>query len=396
MQKILGFTDWLGVSLTLLGDAEEPPEGHQWKCEKNGTNVWNSRRILYTEDAQKVFTLLSSPKSTIIPANAALLEVANEWLYHGLGWAGVQNLLTQCVPCAPTGLSRLDLCIDFNPDEHQRQVIEGLADGSMYVQGKRSGSSFWSINNDKWMPSMWVGRKIPHCQSWGHKTSSVKWKLYYKSKELRDGCSGLGWSKPYIVDAWRMAGLDELNVWRLEVSIKGGNTLLWNGQPISLELWYRNTLNITRTFYHDRFVVRMNEGHKDRTNDTVVPFLNLDTLSSVRCKTYDHSTPRSGRITLLRHLVSSLDDDEVLLDAASRDDVLTHVYSIVQRDGLSNYFKGMVGMYLNEWVEDVLQRSQNAGRVELQRNLLINSGLGPNTTYEPSEEEQMQWSANPT
>lgn len=391
MQKILGFTDWLGISLALLGDVEDAPSCHQWKHEEGGTNVWNKRRILYNADASKVFTLLSSPKSSIIPANAALLEVGNEWLYHGLGWAGIQQLIWQCIPCAVTGLSRLDLCMDFNPDQHQQEVIEGLSRNVMYVQGKRNRSQFCSVNSDKWMPSQWVGREIPHCMSWGHKTSGVKWKLYYKTKELRDGCGGRGWSKPYIVDAWRQASLDEMNVWRLEVSIKSGNTMLWNGQPLTLDLWYRNTLNILRTFYADRFVVRLNEGHKDKSNDEIVPFLNLDTLSHVRCKKYDSTTPRSGRITLLRHLIKSLDDDEVLLDAPSRDDVIAHIYAIVQRDGLENYFQGMVDMTLNEWVEDVLQRSKGADRIVLQRNALRDRGLGMNNSFDVRRRRKSTW-----
>ena len=382
MGKVLGFTDWMGLSLALLDDVGPAPDGHVWQSYEGGTNVWNHRRVLYNDTGEKVFTLLSSPKSGLIQSNSALMEISNEWLYHGLGVKGCMDLLLKSVPYGVTGISRVDLAMDFVPDQHQQAVIEGLASGAMYVQGKRSGSGFWSVNWDKWMPSQWVGRKIPHCLSWGHKTSSVKWKLYYKSKELRDGAGGLGYDKPYIVDVWRDVGFDETNVWRLEVSIKHGNTFTWNGDTLDLTMWRHNTTELMASLYSDRFVVRLNEGHKDKTNDEVVPFLEIGSLGHVRCRQYDSNTPRSGRITLLRHLIKSLDDGEVLMDKASRDDVLAHITAIVYRDNLENYFEGMVEKPLEAWCEEVLERSQGAGHVPLERNALRVNAIQPNKEFE--------------
>lgn len=381
MGKVLGFTDWMGLSLTLLDDVGPAPDGHVWQMYEGGTNVWNHRRVLYNDRGDRVLTLLSKPKSGLISASSALMEVSNEWLYHGLGVKKCMDLLLKSVPYGVTGLSRLDLAMDFVPDQHQQSVIEGLASGRLYVQGKRSGSGFWSVNNDKWMPSQWVGRKIPHCLSWGHKTSSVKWKLYYKTKELRDGTGGLGYNKPYIVDVWREAGFDETNVWRLEVSIKHGNTLTWCDQTIDFNTWYHNTAALIGSFYNDRFVVRRNEGHKDKSNDEIVPFLDISSMRHVKCKTYDGTTPRSGRITLLRHLIKSLDDDEVLLDKASRDDVLAHITAIVYRDNLENYFEGMVEKPLEAWCEEIIERSQGAGHVPLERNALRVNAIQPNREF---------------
>ncbi len=381
MGKVLGFTDWMGLSLALLDDVGPAPDGHVWQSYEGGTNVWNHRRILYNDTGGKVFTLLSSPKSGLIQSNSALMEISNEWLYHGLGVKGCMDLLLKSVPYGVTGISRVDLAMDFVPDQHQQAVIEGLASGEMYVQGKRSGSGFWSVNWDKWMPPQWAGRKIPHCLSWGHKTSSVKWKLYYKSKELREGTGGLGYDKPYIVDVWRDVGFDETNVWRLEVSIKHGNTFTWEDHQLDLTAWRHNTTALMASLYNDRFVVRLNEGHKDKTNDEVVPFLDISSMRHVRCRQYDSHTPRSGRITLLRHLIKSLDNDEVLMDKASRDDVLAHITAIVYRDNLENYFEGMVEKPLEAWCEEIIERSQGAGHVPLERNALRVNAIQPNKEF---------------
>ena len=180
---------------------------------------------------------------------------------------------------------------------------------------------------------------------------------------------------------WREVGFDETNVWRLEVSIKHGNTLTWCDQPIDFNTWYHNTAALIESFYNDRFVVRLNEGHKDKSNDEIVPFLDVSSMRHVKCKTYDGTTPRSGRIKLLRHLVKSLDDDEVLMDKASRDDVLAHITAIVYRDNLENYFEGMVEKPLEAWCEEVLERSQGAGHVPLERNALRVNAIQPNGEF---------------
>ena len=85
---------------------------------------------------------------------------------------------------------------------------------------------------DPWVPEMWRG-EVPYDQSWGHKTTDIKWKLYYKTKELRDNAGGSTYDKPYIVDMWRDVGLDESNVWRLEVAFHNANRFEFEGERLS-------------------------------------------------------------------------------------------------------------------------------------------------------------------
>ena len=375
-QHVVLNSDWLAESVILSGNERKPPKGYKW-VEYDGTNVWGRRRCLFTTEGDKVFTLLDKPKSSIIRPDAGLFEVANEWLYHGIGVHGVEKLLKYCCEYECKGLSRVDLALDFEPNEHQQNVIMGLSQGRYYVQGKRSGSSFWSTSNEEWMPECWRGRAIPHCQSWGHKTTSVKWKLYYKSKELRD--AGGGWfDKPYIVDQWRESGFNINNVWRLEVSIHNANQLTFDGGPVSRDVWWKRTGQLAQALYAQRFVIREDNGHKDKSNDKLVGFLPVRDMTPVRCKVPDGDGQRNGRLSLVRALVNSLSSESVALDEHTVEDVTKHVRSLVQRDGLQFYFRGMVGKTVEEWTTEVMQVAKG----EVFKMVTKNTDIQANTAFE--------------
>ena len=351
-QTYLSFIDWLGLSLRLNSDPIDIA-GYQWR-EYTPTNVWGKRRVLWTDDGDRVLTLLSEPRSRIISSNAALLEVENEWLYHGLGPDGILDVLLRSCFFEILGISRLDLAVDFVPTEFQAQVIEGLASGEYYIGGKQNGSGFWSVPHNEKLNAAWNGRRIPHSTSWGHKTSAIKWKLYYKTKELLDAGGGQFMEKPYIVDHWRMNEFDISNVWRLEVSMHHLNDYKIYGNKIDLQELVDHRVDLFLSMYNSRFQVRKNEGHKDKSNDTAITFLGLpDNRRNVTRAEPKKLAEHSGRITLLRHLVASLDDEHVLLDATTRRDVLEHIAKVLRRDRLDNYFHAMVGKWYEQWRDDV-------------------------------------------
>lgn len=362
-------TDWFALSIRLLDKSIRTPAHHTWVVADGGTNVWSRRAVLYNDHGEKVLTLLSEPKSSMLDSSLALVEVANEWLYHGIGVRGALIKLRWCVPYVVLGISRLDLAVDFNPNERLRKQIMGLAIGKLRVGMKQNGSGFWSVNHDDWMPEMWRDKRIQHDMNWGHKISDVKWKLYYKSKELKDAVGGVGWDKPYIVDLWRDSGLDVNNVWRLEVSIKRCGKLMFNGEPLGLKAWRENTLELWDSLYNSRFQV-FAAGDKQKKP---VSFLPHGEGNEIRCRKYEGERVCSARVSLLRRLVQSLDDDEVLLDAPTRTDVLRSIDGIVTRDGLARYFEGMVGEKYNSWVNKfksldesamVVRRGWESNRIE--------------------------------
>lgn len=351
-QVLLPTIDWLGLSLRLTTDVK-PIDGHVWK-EYTATNVWGKRRVLWTEHGDRVCTLLSEPRSRLLSPSAALLEIENEWFYHGITIQSILGMLLRSFFFEILGISRVDLAVDFTPTDEQAAVIESLANGDMYVGGKRNGSTFWSTNTSERLATYWRGRKIPHQQSWGHKTSAIKWKLYYKTKELWDAGAGKFVTKPYIVDQWRDGGLTLNNVWRLEVSMHHLNDYRLYGQHIDLNTIENEGGALFVDLYNTRFQVRKNEGHKDRTNDTIVPFLPITQVKGLLTpKPPNRLAEHNGRITLLRHLVASLDDEQVLLDEPTRIGVFEHIYSIVDRDGLGAYFRAITGKWVDEWIGDV-------------------------------------------
>lgn len=348
-QELLLFIDWLGLSVRLQGEPRPLP-GYIWK-EYSATNVWGKRRVLWTEEGDRVLTLLSEPRNSLLDKNAGLVEVENEWLYHGGGADAILAKLLESINYEILGLSRLDLCVDFNPTESQKDIIMGLAQDRYYVGGKRSGSGFWSTNTCEKLCKDWLYKKIPHSQSWGHKTSEIKWKLYYKTRELYEAG---GWKfahKPYIIDQWRIHGLDTSNVWRLEVSCKHLNNTQLYGERVDLGVISRDRASFWVSLYLQRFKVRCNSGHKDRTNDREIEFLPVPKIpKGVDKAPSKRLAEHQGRITLLRHLVASLDDEHVLLDQPSRYTVFQAIADIVQRDALDNYFHAMTGYYVDEFI----------------------------------------------
>ena len=342
--------DWLGLSIRMLSPIVGCPAGHTW-AKYGETGVWYSRWALYNEFGDKVFTILFSPRSRIIRADQALLEVSNEWLYHGIGIRGVLRLLGEVCRFTITGMSRLDLACDFVPNDVQHDIIVGLDRRSHYVSGKQNGSGFWSTGGKSTLNAMWMGY-CPHDMNWGHKTSNVKWKLYYKSKELRDDAGGVGWSKPYIVDMWRECGMDETNVWRLEVSLKNCNTFDFLGEPLTFERFMHNTTALYKSLYTSRFDIRLNQGHKDRTNDARVPFLPVGYLhDGFHVHREEHLVEHNSANTLLRHLYADSMTEEVLLNEKVREAILSAMETIIEAGGMERYFYAMAGEEFESWRE---------------------------------------------
>ena len=394
-QELLISIDWLGLTLRTMS-VPLPIAGHQWR-EYSATNVWGKRRVLWSDEGDRVCTLLSEPRSTTIKSNMALLEIDNEWLYHGSGTEEILSKLATSFFFEIVGISRLDLALDFCPTEEQAEIIGKLAHGTAYVKGKQNGSDFWSVNtNDKLHP-MWLGKRIRHQMSWGHKTSSIRWKLYYKTKELLDAGGGQFMDKPYIVDQWRARDMDISNVWRLEVSLHHLNDYNLYGQRIDLDVLKYQRASLFMSLFNSRFKIREDEGHKDKTNDKIIEFLPVENLGSF----FERAPAKTmrehhGRITLLRHLAASLDDEHIFLDKLSREAVLEHMSKIIQRDHLQNYFYVMVGKWFEEYANDVREHASCTSNEE-KTPLRSQSAIKPNMDFDKEwtqEAENQYFSEN--
>ena len=262
--------DWFSLSLRIAGGWKNRPFDLPigWSAQQlSSTAVWAQRWYILDAEGNKLATFLAEPRSTkVINAECAMLEVANRWLYYD-DFIGVCNLLLDSQPCTVSGVSRVDLCCDFELDKRKWGICKRLATGENYVKALRKGVVWWQ---------QLEGCRVPHQISWGGFDSAIHWKLYYKWLELNEG--GAETMKPYIVDQWQHAGFDKRCVWRCEVSLTHCNQFVTteSDQRVRAFDWYNDRCRLYSSLYSDKFVVRVDQGHKDKRNDRVVPFLDIN------------------------------------------------------------------------------------------------------------------------
>lgn len=358
MQPLLLNVDWLAVSIHFHSQEWGQLAAGHFFVECDGTNVWRHRRIVFNEYSEKVATILWCPKSKVIAANCGQIEIANEWLYHGQHPYRILDLLSNWRHFAISGISRVDLCVDFNPTARQLHHIFALAKGADYVAAKQSRVPWFGYVRSPLLSTRYAGKEIPYDQSWGHKTTAVKWKLYYKSKELVDAMGGKLFAKPYILDCWEDAGLDRSDVWRLEVSIKQGNSLEFRQNPITLDQVRKHPEAIFKALYTRRFIVRRSEGHKDRTNDRLVDFLPIGRASGLKTATAASERQRNPAITLLRHQLDAIEQPEILSNDELRELSLANIAALVDAGNLGNYFRAITGESISDYSEGCRMRAR--------------------------------------
>lgn len=283
--------DWFSLSCLLIKERKEctwvPPDGW-FLIQQNATAVWAERWFLLDADGNKVATILCVPRSTIIDCKRCVIEIANRWLYYDDCKSLIDKVLDM-VGVVVTGLNRVDLCCDFEMSKERYKVYNMLANNSAYVKALRSGAIWWQDVNIGKNDSHDALTRIPHCLTFGGHESVFKWKVYYKWLELHQAPPEA--KKPYIVDLWRQMGFQERYVWRCEVSVNGSNALrTLDNKVIKPFEWYDERVRLFQDIYSDKFIVRANEGHKDKRNDKVLPFLELNGSRSVR-----HALPSSSR-----------------------------------------------------------------------------------------------------
>lgn len=359
-QKQLTNCDWLSFSTIMNLDeyelATEPrfycPQGYILK-HYSGTNLYKNRSILYTEQGDKVLTLLYNPHSRIINKYSLFVEVANSLLYGDFDY--ILDLLQYLHTNTWQSLSRFDIATDFNPTAHQSAVINELQAGTAYVQGKREGSMF-----HRYQQGSTVDR-VAHCISWGSKYSDVKFKLYNKTMEITEvDDKGRTWcTKPYIQSKWLAHGLDPKNVWRLEVSIMGAASYVWHGQKLGWAV--TDPCEFTELFYDlytTRFRIRKNQGHQYKKYDRLIDFLEVPTdIDKERIKKAEPIAPQhhTDHAATIRNLMKELDRDEVKCNPRISQSLLTTLECVINTAHLEAYFLRAMGKGFDEWLTEYLQ-----------------------------------------
>lgn len=356
--------DWLSFSVTLALSEMEKIRGHadlqtpegltMIEC-KSGTPQYKRRVIVQTDGGSKLMTLLLEPYANIINPASMFVEVANQYLYQPIGLDWLLPLIEQIHPYSFRSLSRYDMACDFNPDRHQMAVIKGLHDNRLYAQGKREGAMFYDYQRGVRTAKL---SREPRQLAWGSKASSVKWKLYNKTLEVYEqDDQGRRWAnKPHIVRAWEQAGINPNHVWRLECSLTGASSYDWRGEKLSYQMFDRL---LGEEWLYDmvetRFTIRRNEGHQDRSNDTIIELITIPDTDHYRTR----QRIGSGEVrhvdyaATLRACIKELERPEVAFNPSMRDLWLRTTNETIELGRLQQYFFRTFGMAWEEYAASV-------------------------------------------
>lgn len=346
--------DWFGLSCLLSrprGDSKlVVPNG--WSAVKmSPTAVWSDRFFILDEVGNKVATVLCSPRTPCMDSRRALVEIANRWLYAD-EFYDVCDAVLSCLPMAVTGLNRVDLCCDFEMTNELWDTYSALADGRAYIKALKQGSLFWQMVAEPFGCADAV--RVPHCISFGGKESVFKWKVYYKWLELQQAVDDA--KKPYISELWRAAGFDERCVWRVEVSVSGSNKLVGvDGVRIPAFRWYDDRVKLFCDLYADKFEVRLNQHHKDKRNDKVLPFLVVDGMKSIK-----HASPlrEMGDSDPERRLVCKLWRECMAVDVQANhelfDMIRSNIYTLCEKPANVWALRHCLGVEVSD-IERLLQ-----------------------------------------
>lgn len=344
--------DWFAMSCKLGFDYtdQQPkcPDGFQ-VVPMGSTAVWDKRWYLCSTDGEKVATILCSPKSRLIKANRAVVEIANKWLYMDT-FPDIVDVVLSVFPMQPDGMNRIDLCHDFEMTDARYQILGWLEDGQASVKGVRQGVVWRAKHASTW---------IPHQLSWGGKESRIKWKVYWKYNELHQDGTQMP-TKPYIEELWKLAGMAPKMVWRLEVSISNSNAFdsLGTGKPITYMQWWSECARIFSSLYADKFIVRMEDGHANKRLCPRLKFLDLyETRMLCGHKAQDKDYVSNVNQRLVTRAWKDFTDWEVQASPFAREAVRSYLMELCQLPECVDVICRRFGLEANEVIRAISQSS---------------------------------------
>lgn len=207
------------------------------------------------------------PYSKILHRDAIIVRFVNRTLYRPDMWELVDKFL-QDNSFAFHSISRIDICADFNQFAtiDPKALIEGFAAKKYRHIGRGAGSLYFNhgVTTNKLTGVKDYGVHY-NGLAFGSHASDSRVYLYNKSYELLTQGD-----KPWIRDTWRAIGLDELHVWRLEVSIKAKGMKFkckQSGEKVTISTDNTRDREELATIYNT-FVARLFAFCKNRPNIT--------------------------------------------------------------------------------------------------------------------------------
>lgn len=206
--------DWLTINVSITGEEITPViciNSLYLQKRERGSNVFAHIYDIYNKQDDLIGVFCCKPNSTIMGERFAQLQISNKWLYVG----NLNKLINEILFKSNfefVSISRIDFCCDlykFENDMTPKGFIEEFA--------KENVTKTYNSKFNLWGKTEGYSRDY-HQLSIGDNKSVFTWKLYNKSKELRDVHD-----KAYIRRKWELKLLNystDKDVWRLEVSVK--------------------------------------------------------------------------------------------------------------------------------------------------------------------------------
>ena len=233
--------DWLTFNIKLK-DINNPfirDEGIYAEEREQGTNIFKRVKDFYNTRDELIFTIVFQPHSKIIKQDFGQLQIANKWLYVGNLSKLVYKIFFQS-NFELVNISRIDLCTDFFNFVDSYKPLSFIQDVAKGYFSKLNPSSinFWG-KTGKLANEIEEDEErgiIYHAMNVGDRESTFNFKLYNKTKELKEKHE-----KGYIKTKWlkKLQGYEELikinekpTIWRLEVSIKDWNKIKIDGKKV--------------------------------------------------------------------------------------------------------------------------------------------------------------------
>lgn len=313
--------DWLTINLKLNDPADVRVVIEDTYCIKRerGTNVFENVVDYYNTRDEIVFTIVSNPYSSIIKPDFAQLQIKNKWLYVG----NLEKLIYKILFHSNfeyQGISRIDICADLynfeSWDEKNKCYLEPQEFIQLFAKGnikKNNPSKFtlWGKTEDY--------NNVYHCLNIGDGQSVFSWKIYNKSKELREVED-----KSYVRQKWERDLLNfdkSKDVWRFELSLKDINKIQLKNGDYNLNQDLANWLN-NYPYYFIIFVQK-----KFAFKDDMGKFIDFIKLPQHKKEGYELSTNLKGKfdysptmkdkgklINNLINIISKADTKEIAME----------------------------------------------------------------------------------